>query len=270
VSTIKPGHPLSPETVKRLEAVAKERAQKERNARTEEYRRLAIKEINRFAREHCQYLRDKFDIDELLPSSTHVSIKKPKAYYEAIFEAAALLKNDTYLLDRKVHEAVAFVLPEAARRARYSETLPERVWYSEFSPVLQKRVMALLADYGATDQCNTLAKVRDLIRAGRKVDDVSDKATGRDFPQGRFNFNGDGSVHWFSNEVRTQRKGNGGTVYIKVSGKAINLFKTLEGMGVSRETADRWQANAEAQALRRREHEERHEENLRNTGSRYD
>ncbi|TXC86444.1 hypothetical protein [Paraburkholderia azotifigens] len=270
MSKIRPGHPLPPETVKRLEAVAKERAQKERNARTEEYRRLAIKEINRFAREHFQYLKDKFDIDELLLSPVHVSVKKPKTYYEAIFEAAALLKNDTYLLDRKVSETIAHVLPEAARRARYAGVLPERVWYSEFSPVLQKRITALLVDFGATDECNTLAKVRDLIRAGRRVDDKSDKATGKDFPQGRFNFNGGGAVHWFGSEVKIQRKGNGGTQYIKVAGKSINLLKTLEDMGVSRDTANRWQANADALTLRRRQHEEQHEENLRNTGSRYD
>jgi hypothetical protein len=263
-------HPiLPPEAMKKLADAAREREARAQAARVEDYRRGAAKAINDFAREHCQYLKDKYGVD-LQPSKVFVALKKPKAYYDALVEAAALMKNDTYLLDRKVKDTIAEVFPEAARRAGYKETIPESAWYNEFSPSLQRRINRMLAEYGVTDECNSLAKVRDLIRTGGKSGIRNSGETGADLPTGRFHFNGDGTVHWFGSELTIQRKGAGGTQYVKSGGKLVNVIKTLESQGVTRDTIEQWAKNAEAAYKRRREHEEMHDENLRQYGSKYD
>ncbi|MDR5772145.1 MULTISPECIES: hypothetical protein [unclassified Caballeronia] len=260
---------LSPEQLKKISAAAAEREARAKAAMTEECRRMAAKAINAFAKEHCQYLRDRYGAD-LQPSKVFVALKKPKAYYDAIFEAAALMKNDSYLLDRTVKGTIAELFPEAARRAGYKEHIPDSAWYNEFSPSLQKRINKLLDEYGATDECSSLSKVRALIRAGRKPKGNADAVTGDDLPMGRFHFNGDGTVCWFGNELTIQRKGASGTRYVKAGGKLVNIVKALERAGVTRATLDLWEKNAEAAYKRRREAEAVHDENLREWGTKYD
>lgn len=130
----------------------------------------------------------------------------------------------------------------------------------------------LLEEYGASDDCNSHSKVRELIRAGRKASGgtPSEAATGADLAIGRFHFNCDGTVHWFGSELTIQRKGAGRTQYVKAGGKLVNIIKALASLSVPRATVDLWLKNAEVAYLRRREHEERHEENLREYGSKYD
>jgi len=262
---------LPPEAMKKLVEQAREREARAKAALVDEYRRSAAKAINDFAQKHCEYLKAKHGID-LQPSRVVVTLKKPKEYYEALFEAAALMRNDTYLLDRKVKDTIAEVFPEAARRAGYKDHIPESAWYNEFGPSLQRRVNRLLEEYGASDDCNSLSKVRELIRAGRKASGgtPTEAATGADLATGRFQFNGDGTVHWFGSELTIQRKGAGRTQYVKAGGKLVNVFKALASLGVPQATVELWLKNAEVAYLRRREQEQRHEENLQEYGSKYD
>jgi hypothetical protein len=254
-----------------IDAAARELAQKERASRTETYRREAIKEINRWATAHCKYLVEMHNLDELLPGKVHVTLKKPKSYYEAQFEAVAMMTRDTYLLDRPVKALIAELFPEACRRAGHTGRLPESVWYNEFSPPLQKRVTNYLVGFKPTKDCNTLSKVTALIKAGRKFRNAAEeKYTGRDFPQGRFQFNGNGTVCWFGNELTIQTKGKSRIAYVRVGGKYKNVLKTLDELGVDRATAGQWVENAEVSYHKRQQHEALHDENLKTFGMKYD
>jgi hypothetical protein len=253
-----------------IDASATEAARQERTRRTELYRREAAKEINRYARHYCKELAARYNIDELQPSKVHVTLKKPKSYYEAIFEAVCMMVSDTYLLDRSIKATISELFPEVCRRAGHRDRLPDSVWYNEFSPALQSRIMKRLADFEPTQECDSLSKVSALIKEGRKAAASGERPVGRTFPHGRFQFNGNGTVLWFGNELTLAEKGKGRTLYVRVGGKYEGVYKTLLGLGVNRETAVQWRSNAEAAYSQRQEQEAFHEANLASCGTKYD
>lgn len=242
-----------PDTLQqKINAEAEKRIAQRKRALAEEYRRMAAQDINAYAQHKLQHMREQFGV-ELRADPVLIKFKRPREYYDAWLEAALLIGTDTYLLDRTVKATIAEVFPEACRRARHTGDFPEGIWYNPFGEILQKKINNRFQSYGITDECNSLAKLRDLIKSGMSGRKSPETETGQDFPQGRFYFNGDGTVYWFGSELTIQRKGNGGTQYIKVGGKSVNLIKTLAGMGVSRDTADRWIKNAESAYHRRQE-----------------
>ncbi len=264
-----PNIKLSPALQQKVAEAAESRKSQEALTRAESYLREAARAINEFAQHHLQYVRDQHGVD-LKVQPVLVMFKRPREYYEAWFEAALLIGRDTYLLDRQVQETVAEVFPEACRRAQYSDRLPDSLWYKPFGETLQKRINGRFQYYGITDDCNSLAKLRDLIKSGMTGNKSPEAETGQDFPQGRFYFNGDGTVYWFGSELTIQRKGNGGTQYVKFNGKSLNLIKELVGMGVSRPNIERWVKNAEMAYRRRMEAEATHQQNMAEFGSKYD
>ena len=260
---------ISPELRAKVAAVAADQKARADAAKAEGVRRLAAQEITDYIKSKMELYKAVHGVD-LQVSRVLVTLKKPKTYYAAWLEAAAMIARDTYLLDRKVGETIAEVLPEAARRAGYRGALRDSIWYDEFSVPLQKRVNIALERYGCTDKCNSLSKVRDLVKSHGARQQDADKTTGQDFPQGSFSFNGDGTVCWFGNELSIRIKGTGKTRYVTVKGKDINIVKTLESMGVSRETIDRWAMNAEAAHRQRLADKGVHDKNLADYHWKYD
>jgi hypothetical protein len=249
-------------------AAVRAATEKERAARTEAIRRDIQRRAQSMVDDFVKLEVARAGITDLKASRILVTLKKPKEYYNAYFEAVSLMLRDDYLLDRPVKELVADVLPEASRRAGCSPILPASCWYAEFSPAVQKRVNSLLATLKLKTVPSNLSEASKAIRAHHSGQSEAVGPTGVTLNGKRFQFNGDGTIIWADAEytITVKRESR----YVRIGADYVNIDTTLKALGIPVDDIAAWEANAVILHAKRRSNETVHNAAEFHTGTKYD
>jgi len=178
--------------------------------------------------------------------SYRVSIKKPRAYYQAAEEAVRLLLDRQYLLTNSTQDLWAELDTRVKTAYGPDAEINKSYWYKTLTDGQVKQIQVLMRWHAFDPKVHTqLNLIADLIRSGPVVNsmDAAVPPTGGESTNGTVKFIGEKQVILcgVQRAIRWRR----GKPYVRnMDGTEDNLYTLLQGMGIGQEIAAAWVKNA--------------------------